>query len=81
MGQKMVSGLDHLLERVQTSDLVQRGRGLGHLPDVVAEKHSCGPLGASGGPKRPNQTKQTMVGIEVVRGTLEQVGRVQRAQK
>ena len=35
-----------------------------------------GPLGACGG-----QTKQTMVGIEVVYGILEQIGIVQQAQK
>ena len=45
---------------------------------VLTTEHlgSFGPLEASRG-----QTRQTMVGIKVVYGKLEQVGSVQRAQK
>ena len=47
-----------------------------HLGLIWAHFGSFGPLEASRG-----QTKQTMVGIKVVYGKLEQVGSVQRARK
>ena len=90
----MVSDLNHLLGRDKTSDLVQNGRdtspdvvgGLtlayecsiavisrwGHPENT--RLGSFGPLEASRG-----QTKQIMVGVEVVYGILEQVGSVQQA--
>ena len=92
----MVLDLNHLPGRVKRSDLVQSGRdtspyvvgGLTRdqkqyitvikLWERPENTHlgSFGPLDASRG-----QTKQTMVGIKVVYGKLEQVGSVPRARK
>ena len=92
----MVSDLNHLQGRVQRSDLVQSGRDTSpdvvggitraqeqyitviSLWERPENTHlgSFGPLEASRG-----QTRQTMVGIKVVYGMLEQVGSVQRSRK
>ena len=58
------------------------GPGVIHRDNIALgtfRKHSCGLIGASWA--FSGQTKQTMVGIPVVYGTLEQVESVQRAQK
>ena len=90
----VVSGLNHLLGRVETSDLVQSGRDTS--PDVVGglkwaqeclltiislwERSEYTHLGSFGPLEASGgQTKRTMVGIKVVYGILEQVGSVQQA--
>ena len=55
----------------------------GNITLGTSRKHSFGAHLGSFGPLEASrgQTKQTMVGIKVVYGKLEQVGSVQRARK
>ena len=69
----MVSGLNHLLGRVKRSDLVQNGRDNSLLSRKVPKTRNGRPVEV--------KLKQTMVGIEVDYGILEQVGSAQHAQK